>query len=90
MARDLDQNRAAGHTLNLPIEHLNRRFRLDDKESDQHADQNNNPVVIQGGDHLSKVITGRHKAHIGACQKQHEADVGVDQADADAQKLPAV
>ena len=65
------------------IQHIDRRLRFYDKVTDQCSHRHQYPPVGSGCHDLTEVITGRHKAHIRAGQKQYQTDISIHQTDQD-------
>ena len=65
------------------IQYIDRGLRFYDKVTDQCSHRHQYPPVGSGCHDLTKVITGRHKAHICAGQEQYQTDISIHQADQD-------
>ena len=74
---------------NLPIEHLNRRLRLDDKEADQHADGHEQPLIPRLRQRAPpSTVADRAEADVHAAKEQHQPGVCIRKADHHAPPLP--
>lgn len=58
--------------------------------TDEHSDGNDDPAEALPGQHLTQIITGRHKADVCAGEEQHQTHIGVGKAHRNAAQRAAV
>lgn len=81
---------AVGDVFDLPVEHVDGRFRRHEEVADEHAERNEQPAAAAQRELLTEVVTGRHEADVDAGQEQRQADEGIEKADADFGQLGLV
>ena len=68
-AHGLGGDGTIGDFLHLLVQHIDGGLGLDDEVADEHPDGHQQPAEALACQHLTKIITGGHKADVCACEE---------------------